>query len=225
MLRVHRPEAWDRCVRNSPRTQPASSCPKKKYPALPKNPTREKQDKKKTTPAKIASVHPSPVLTPSRPLRMQVALPRDLAWIPSLFESTYFLPCPNHANNAGAGGGVAKGELTNLFCLSTRESLCSACAAHRSPDDVIQVRGVPCVPCPEPNQCAVRVVTDSIDVVFGRLVAARRRTRRTARIRGSDLTKGLFLYVHTHRNKFFFCDHAVESCINLGAIHPHRRPG
>ena len=73
----------------------------------------------------------------------QVALPSELAWVPSLVRSTYFLPCPNHASTtSGAGGGVAKGELTNLFCLSTRESLCSACASRRAPDDVVQVRCV-----------------------------------------------------------------------------------
>eukprot|EP00740_Mantoniella_antarctica_P017138 CAMPEP_0181372502 /NCGR_PEP_ID=MMETSP1106-20121128/14770_1 /TAXON_ID=81844 /ORGANISM="Mantoniella antarctica, Strain SL-175" /LENGTH=184 /DNA_ID=CAMNT_0023489919 /DNA_START=44 /DNA_END=598 /DNA_ORIENTATION=- len=63
-------------------------------------------------------------------------LPGRLAWVAALVQSTYFLPCPNHAN----AGSVGDKLLTNLFCLSTQSSLCSACASKREPDDVLQVR-------------------------------------------------------------------------------------
>ena len=57
-------------------------------------------------------------------------LPKDLAWVPELCRSTYFLPCPNHQVSTG------KGELTNLFCVKTQETLCSSCAGGR---EVVQV--------------------------------------------------------------------------------------
>ena len=60
----------------------------------------------------------------------QDSLPKDLAWVPELCRSTYFLPCPNHQVSTG------KGELTNLFCLKTQETLCSSCAGGR---EVVQV--------------------------------------------------------------------------------------
>ena len=109
------------------------------------------REKKKTPHKKEGNTIPrdfdsaySPMPTCSTiPSLGQVALPSDLAWVPALVRSDYFVPCPNHPSTTGAGGGVAKGELTNLFCLSTRESLCSACAARRSSDDVIQVRESP----------------------------------------------------------------------------------
>ena len=60
-------------------------------------------------------------------------LPKDLAWVPELCRSTYFLPCPNHQVSTG------KGELTNLFCVKTQETLCSSCAGGR---EVVQVRAL-----------------------------------------------------------------------------------
>ena len=51
-----------------------------------------------------------------------------------MVSSTYFTPCPNHT--AGSG----KGDLTNLFCLETGETLCASCAGGR---EVVQVRPSP----------------------------------------------------------------------------------
>ena len=67
-------------------------------------------------------------------------LPKDLAWVPELCRSTYFLPCPNHQVATG------KGELTNLFCVKTQETLCSSCAGGR---EVVQVRALARPPEPE----------------------------------------------------------------------------
>lgn len=67
-------------------------------------------------------------------------LPKDLAWVPELCRSTYFLPCPNHQVSTG------KGELTNLFCVKTQETLCSSCAGGR---EVVQVRALARPPEPE----------------------------------------------------------------------------
>eukprot|EP00227_Mantoniella_beaufortii_P018852 CAMPEP_0197597380 /NCGR_PEP_ID=MMETSP1326-20131121/27231_1 /TAXON_ID=1155430 /ORGANISM="Genus nov. species nov., Strain RCC2288" /LENGTH=118 /DNA_ID=CAMNT_0043164051 /DNA_START=23 /DNA_END=376 /DNA_ORIENTATION=- len=57
-------------------------------------------------------------------------LPEDLAWLPAFVTATYFLPCPHHA----------KGEPTNNFALSTRQTLCPQCATGRRATDCIQIR-------------------------------------------------------------------------------------
>ena len=60
-------------------------------------------------------------------------LPKELSWIPDLVHGAFFAPCDVHSTGS-------KGEQVNLFSLSSRRSMCPACAAERDVFDTIQVR-------------------------------------------------------------------------------------
>ena len=97
-------------------------------------------------------------------------LPKELSWIPDLVHGAFFAPCDVHSTGS-------KGEQVNLFSLSSRRSMCPACAAERDVFDTIQVRR------------ATRAILISSVGPAARTTAPRRGARADDATRGFELNR------------------------------------